>query len=358
MRLISRAVLMAAGLLLIPAAARGDAVTAALMEQGHWKQMRTIAQTRLKTSADDPEANYLMGSVLLKWGDSAAAMPYAEKAVARAAQSPDYHWLLAQIVGDQAERASVFKQIGLARRFRSETETVLRLSPQHVEAHYGMMIYYFKAPGVVGGDKKKAYAEADAIMKIDRAKGYMALVRLAQEEQQRQKLEELYTQALVANPKTYDAHIGLFNVNANAQSRNVAAAEGHARAAIALDPKRVSGYSGLAWALVAQQRWADLESTLADAERAVPDDSVPYYVAALALFRDGEDCPRAERYFRKYLSQEREAGQPTHAVTQWRLGLLLEKAGRKAEAVAAMEAAVKGDPSLEPAKKDLKRLKG
>jgi hypothetical protein len=60
---------------------------------------------------------------------------------------------------------------------------------------------------------------------------------------------------------------------------------------------------------------------------------------------------------RKYLTQEREAGAPTHGVAQWRLGLVLEHQGRKADAIAAIEAAVKAEPSLDSAKKDLKRLK-
>jgi hypothetical protein len=40
------------------------------------------------------------------------------------------------------------------------------------------------------------------------------------------------------------------------------------------------------------------------------------------------------------------------------LGLALEKQGRKPEAIAALETAVRMDGSFEPAKKDLKRLKG
>ena len=39
------------------------------------------------------------------------------------------------------------------------------------------------------------------------------------------------------------------------------------------------------------------------------------------------------------------------------LGLLLEKQGRKAEAIAELEQAVRMNPDFENAKKDLKRLK-
>ena len=89
------------------------------------------------------------------------------------------------------------------------------------------MIYYFKAPGIVGGDKKKAYAEAEGIGKIDRAKGYIAQVRLAQEEKQLGKIEALYKQANEADPKLVDAYAGLINIAANAN--HVAEVERYSR---------------------------------------------------------------------------------------------------------------------------------
>jgi tetratricopeptide (TPR) repeat protein len=328
------------------------------MRQGHWKRVRAIAQTRYQAAPGSADANYLMGAVAYKWGQHDAAQQYAEKAVQLAPQNASYHWLLAQIVGDQAERASIFKQIGLAKRFRSETETVLRMDPRHIDAHFGMMLYYFKAPGIVGGDKDKAAAEIEAIARIDRAKGFMAQARLAQEQRQLGKLEGLYKQALEANPRDYEALMGLFNVYAAPDRRNIAEAEACAHRALEAEPGRIGGYSGLAVVLAVQRKWAELDAHLGAAERAVPDNFGPYFSAAGALVRDGQDFPRAERYYRKYLSIEREAGGPTHAVAQWRLGLLLEMQNRKPEAVAALESAVKLDPTFEQARKDLKRLKG
>lgn len=356
MRIIAAAVTCAAGFLMLATVVRADDSPAVLMEQKHWKRVRAVAQAGLKASADDPQANYLMGKVLMAWNDPNAALPYAEKAVALAPQNAEYHWALAEVVGDQAQRANIFRQIGLAKRFRSEAETVLKLDPKHIEAHFGMMIYYFKAPGIVGGDKKKAYAEAEEIGKIDRAKGYLAQVRLAQEEQRRDKLGELYKKAIEANPKLIDAYMGLISMAASAG--NVAEVERYSRQVLLIEPKRTNGYNGLAWSFVRQKRWTDLDGILTEAEAAVPDDFLPYYIAANALLVSKEDLPRAERYFRKYLSQEREAESPSHAATHWRLGLVLEQQGRKTEALAAIETAVKADSSLEPAKKDLKRLKG
>ena len=107
-----------------------------------------------------------------------------------------------------------------------------------------------------------------------------------------------------------------------------------------------------------QQRWSELDGILGNAEASIPDDFVPYYIAATALMASKTDLARAERYLRKYLSQEPEAESPSHATTHWRLGLVLEQQGRKGEAVAEIETALKMDSSIEPAKKDLKRLKG
>src|SRR5262245_35579250 len=100
-----------AGLLLVTPLTYADESTTVLMQQKHWKRVRAIAQAKIKASPDDAKANYLMSRVLIAWNDSNAALPYAEKAVKLSPQNAEYHWALAQIVGDQAEKANVFRQI-------------------------------------------------------------------------------------------------------------------------------------------------------------------------------------------------------------------------------------------------------
>lgn len=55
--------------------------------------------------------------------------------------------------------------------------------------------------------------------------------------------------------------------------------------------------------------------------------------------------------------QEPEPVAPSFAIAHWRLGLILEKQGRKSEAIAEIEIATKLDKKFEPAQKDLKRLR-
>jgi len=91
----------------------------------------------------------------------------------------------------------------------------------------------------------------------------------------------------------------------------------------------------------------------------VPDDLGPTYQAGKAILLSGDagQMGRAEACFRKYLTQAPEGGEPSLAGAHWRLGLVLEKQGRKDQALAEIKTAVNLDPNLKPAQEDLKRLK-
>jgi len=56
--------------------------------------------------------------------------------------------------------------------------------------------------------------------------------------------------------------------------------------------------------------------------KGIPDDFSPYYEAARTLLAEGADLPRAERYLRKYLTQDPEGETPSPALAHWRLGLV------------------------------------
>ena len=103
-----------------------------------------------------------------------------------------------------------------------------------------------------------------------------------------------------------------------------------------------------------QSKWSDLDAALAQAERAVPEDFTPYYRAASECLQRKLELPRAERYLRKYLSQEPEPRSPSLGMAHWKLGLVLEQEGRKSDAITELQAAVKLDAP--GAKADLKRI--
>jgi tetratricopeptide (TPR) repeat protein len=348
-------------LVTVGAAAASDPALRALIDAGHWKRARAALEPRVKANPSDAEAVALLSRVRHAYGDLDGALPLAEAAVRLDPKVADYHWALAQVLGDQAQHASIFRQLGLAKRFRQEAEQAIALDPKHVEARTAMISYYIQAPGIVGGDKDKAAKMVDEIAGIDPAAGYLARIQHLRETKATGDFEGLYRKAFETAKTTETkiiAIVGLMNINLSVNPQKRDAAEEQARALIALDPHRVVGHRSLALVLALSQRWADVDAAVAEGEKAVPDNLTPYYQAGRIISTQvTSDWARGERYLRKYLTQDPEPGTATWAQAHWRLGIVFEKAGKKADAIAEIEQALKLKPDLEDAKKDLKRLR-
>ena len=344
-------------LLAIPAGAVSPA--ADLAEHGHWKRLKAQVEPRVSANPNDAEAQSLLSAVRMAYKDVDGALAPAEKAAALDPKNAEYRWQVAQVVGEQASSASVFKQMGLAKRYKREVEAALAINPKHTEAMTGLMEFYNRAPGIVGGDKKKAAELADQILALNKVDGYLAKARLLQraDPPQPAQVEQVYVQAVQADPSRYQPHATLASIYASGQAPRWELAEKEALTAKRIDADRTTPYSILAAVYATGERWAELDANLAEAEKKIPDNLTPYLRASGALLTTGKDLARAERYARKYLAQDPEPTASSPAVAHWRLGRILEKEEKKPEAIAELQTATKLDPKFEPAQKDLKRLK-
>jgi tetratricopeptide (TPR) repeat protein len=345
---------------LLGTAPRADAPNAIdLASHAHWKRLKAVIEPRVAGNPNDAQAEWLLSRVRAAYKDADGALAPAEKAAALDPTNADYRWQIASVVGDQASKASMFKAMGLAKRFRQEAEAALALNPRHIQSLSGLSEYYYQAPGIAGGDKKKAEDLANQVLAVSKVDGYIAKISLLAKQSPvpSDQIEQLWVQAIQADPGRYEPHASLANLYAGGKAPRFELAEREALTAKKVDPDRVGAYSILAAVYAAQERWADLDAVLAEAETQIPDNLSPYLRVAGTLQNTGKDLARAERYARKYLSQEPEPTSSSHAVAHWRLGLVLEKEGRKADAVGELETATKLDPKFEQARTDLKRLR-
>jgi tetratricopeptide (TPR) repeat protein len=330
-----------------------------LAEHGHWKRLKALIEPRAAANPNDAEAQWLLSRVRLAFKDVDGALAPAEKAAALDPKNVEYRWQLAQVVGEMASSASVFKQMGLAKRYKREVEAALALNPKHTASMTGLMEYFNRAPGIVGGDKKKAAEVPAQIMAVNKVDGHIAKIRLLQQQSPvpAGEIEQAWVQAVMADPSRYEPHVNLASIYAGGTAPRWELAEKEALTARKIDADRTAPYTILAGVYAAGERWAELDALLAEAEKTIPDNLSPYLRASGALLTTGKDLARAERYARKYLSQDPEPNSTTPAVAHWRLGLILEKEGKKSEALAELQTATKLDPKFEQAQKDLKRLK-
>ncbi len=327
------------------------------MDSGHWKQARILVERRARTDPEDATTAYLLSRVRLAFGELEPALDLAEKAVKLDGGAARHHFQLARVCGEMAERAGPFKQLALARRFRREAETAVALDASYLEARVGLMEYYLEAPRILGGDRRKAAEMADEIARLNVSEGYLARRRLIQDGKNGREEEVLYLKAAESDPRGYEVRILLSDFYAADGRRRLDLSERYAREALKLDPGRVEAYIRLARQYATQRRAEDLDALLASTETNVPDDLRPFFEAGQTLLEAGGDLTRAERCLRKYLTQEPEAGAPALPFVHLRLGLVLEKEGRAAEAIAELSIALRLQPDLPEARRELERLK-
>ena len=286
-----------------------------LIEEGHWKRARVLVERRLREAPDDPNATFLASQIRNAFGDRDAPLGLAEKAVRLDGGVARYHRQLAEVQGVMAQHAGVFQQFMLARKFRSEIDATLRLDPRDTQALRDLLEFYLLAPGVVGGDAKKAAPVAERIAAVDAAEGYLAKARIAEFQKDHARTEEMLRRAAEVRPASYKALAALGKA-LSAERREDSAVEDVGKSAVALDPGRIEGYCILAEVYARRSDWNALEATLAAAAKAVPDDAAPYYRAAEVLIAEQRDPARVERYLRAYLAQEPEGNQPTAATAE------------------------------------------
>jgi tetratricopeptide (TPR) repeat protein len=352
-----------------PLASAADADPRGLIQAGHWNQARALLEPKVKANPSDAEAAALLSQVKVAFGDVDRAIALAETALKLDGKKAEYHWVHAQACVEQAKgkETGMLKRLSASKCFRQETDTTIALDPKHIKARLYLISFLAGAPAIAGGDKKKAEQVVGDVAAIDPAWGHIARARLVEElmtpedKKAPSELESLYKKALAAATNSevrYEAQVALANLYLSPSLKGPGLAEQQAREAAKIDPPRATPYILLSIALASQKKWAELDAGLAEAEKAVPDNLGPYYQAGRIIYtQGGGDDARAERYFRKFLTQTPEPG-PTLAHAHWRLGLTLEKQGKKAEAIAELEEATRLKPDLEDAKKDLRRLRG
>jgi tetratricopeptide (TPR) repeat protein len=331
-----------------------------LLEQGHFRQLAGVAQERLQRNPNDAEALFWLSAVSDADGDFDRAVDFAHRATEAAPGSSEYHCQFADVLGDKAVKAGILGGgIPLARQMRHELDLSLQLDPRNLRCLKESMGLYEQVPVLVGGSKSKARQMLQQIYQISPADGALAEAALLQmQKRPLPEIEALLRRAVQLNPRLYRALTDLTSILASEGYRRYPEAEHFARQAVAADPARAAGYVDLASACAHQQHWSDLDAALDEAKRHLPDNPAPLFSAAVALLESGADLARAERYLRQYLTQEPEAGAPTRSTAHWKLGLVLEKQGRLADAANELRAAAaenSGDPAF---KKDFKRIAG
>jgi tetratricopeptide (TPR) repeat protein len=325
-----------------------------LIAEGHYSRAKTLVQAAVERHGQDIDALVALSTIQWAYGQFDASVATAERAVLAADGSPITHAQLVNTLGAKLASRKVgnFEKLSLARRFRKEVDRTLLLDPNNLYAHEALARFYWYAPAIGGGSKAKARQLVDRLVRLNLVRGYALKAELDATEGDKTKcltaVQADWKQAVAADPDSYTAHIGLGGCLLRAGGDKLRGAEDEAKKATALDPSRIDSYRLLAAVYVTTGRWDSLDANLRRALAAVPDDLGADFTAAQTILENNVESQltRAEEYLRNYLKQPAEGLEPTIAMARWELGVVLEKEGRKSDALQEREIAVSMDSSL------------
>jgi tetratricopeptide (TPR) repeat protein len=251
--------------------------------------VQTLEQQVGRTSTDSDAYNLLCRAYFMidEWDRGITA---CERARSLDPQNSLYHLWLGRIYGEKADRAGFLSAAGLAKKVRVEFERAVELDPKNSDARVDLAEFYFSAPGIVGGGKDKARAQAEALAAFNPAVAHYVSGRIAESEKNSATAEREYRAAIEASHGTAHAwlHLAQFLAHTNR-----------------LDEM--------------QQALRSMESSPVDRPEALMD-------GASLLLRTGREYPMAVRLLRRYLSNGPVEEGPAFKAHDL-LGQLFEKQG-------------------------------
>jgi tetratricopeptide (TPR) repeat protein len=177
-----------------------------LYEKGKYGQAVSRLQQLSAASPSDPEMRLWLGRSYLKVRAWDKAVLEIEKSVQLKPANAKYRLWLGRACGLRASHSSVFTAFGWARRVLKEFETARKLAPADLDVRFDLVEYYLNAPGILGGGKQKAEAEAEAIARIDSVKGHTARAIIYSKQKDWELAKKELKLAVLENPGSHTAN--------------------------------------------------------------------------------------------------------------------------------------------------------
>jgi tetratricopeptide (TPR) repeat protein len=308
--------LLAAGSLVPSAAA--DSSAEKLLAAGRVDDAIVLLQAKIGSAPSDGESYNFLCRAHLTVNSWDAGISACEKAVSLDPDNSFYHLWLGRAYGGKADHSSFLSAAGLAKKVRTEFETAVRLNPRNLEARADLADFYIEAPGIVGGGKDKAEAQAEELGALDPAQGTLVRARLAE------------------------------------KSDSLELAEKNYRAAVQISGGKPGTWLNLAQFYRRHGRLAEMQDAIQHAV-AAPGSERVFMPAAEVLIRTKRNLPMAQSLLRRYLNSETVEDAPAFKA-HYLLGTLLQAQGDKKAAAQEYRAALALARNYTAAQNALNRL--
>ncbi len=149
---------------------------------------------------DDFEQHISTGKAFYDQGKNDDAIKEFKAAVRLQPNDSMAHLWLGRALGRKTEKANPVQAAFMVADVRNEFERAVALGPKNLEARSHLMEFYLQAPSSFGGSIHKAHEQAEAMAKLDPAKGHWARARIAEKQKRYDVAEREYRAAVEAKP--------------------------------------------------------------------------------------------------------------------------------------------------------------
>jgi tetratricopeptide (TPR) repeat protein len=288
-------------------------------ERGDYRAAIATLSSAIDANAGDAELWHWRSRCYLELRDYSHALADGERAVTERLGDSEFHRWLGHAYGGVAEQK---RSLSMARKVRAAFEDAVRLDSSNIAARRDLMEFYVEAPWIVGGDKRKALEQVDAITRIDAVSGHLARALFWIRTNRLDAADAEYQQILEARPDRIEPYLEAADFD---ESRSDA---------------------------------GRLASVVEQSARVAPSDMRLTYYRGVALVLANGNLTEAERVLRVYLATApRRSDWPSHAVAHTWLGRLHEHRGELSAALDEYQSALVLDPESKHAREAVRRLK-
>ena len=293
-----------------------------LLLESRDKKALASAEALAKAEPKNAEAWILLTRARLQANQAEAAVESAEKAVKFAPNNSQSHFWLGNAYGSRVGQVGMFAQMSMAPKIRDAFEKAVALDPNNLDARDGVLQFYLQAPSIVGGkDKDKVNAQANEIAKRDVARGHLARAQIFMSEKNTAAALKSYEAAYAAKPSDKNIRMAL----------------------------------GIGYQMA--ERWNDAFKHFRAWTTRDENAGSAWYQIGRTSALSGLQLDEGIAALQKYIGMPHAANEPQNKNAFYRLGQLYAKAGKRTEAKAALQAALKLDPKFADAKTELGKLK-
>jgi tetratricopeptide (TPR) repeat protein len=302
------------------ATAGADETAPSLIADGRVDEAIARLDSQISSSPNDAQAHNLLCRAYFSLGDWDRGISDCEKAVALAPDNSQFHLWLGRIYGEKADSSSFVAAASLARRVKSEFETAVRLNPANVDARSDLAEFYLEAPGVIGGGRAKAEAQASSLATIDPVIAHGVEARIAEKHKDYETAEQEYREAIRASHGSASAwlNLGLFYKH--------------------------------------RQQFDQMEEALSHVRSAPLDRPEALVDAAEILIHTRRNLPEATQLLHAYLKSNAKVEQAPAFKVHFLLGTANEELGRKKDAASEYRTALSMAKEFRPAQQALQRV--